>query len=232
MKFASDGVEIFEDVLTAAAVDALTAALPQSVAGLRNLLQHSNAVRALAHSPAVRDLLVQLDGENARPVRAVFFDKNPAHNWKVPWHQDLTIAVAERREVPGFKAWSVKDGVLHVQPPAELLARMITLRIHLDDCDARNGPLRVIPGSHRGGRLHAAEIARLTQAAETVCCAPRGAAIAMRPLVLHASSPAAAPSHRRVIHLEFSPDELPGGLAWFEDESMPAGRLTAFPTAV
>jgi hypothetical protein len=36
----------------------------------------------------------------------------------------------------------------------------------------------------------------------------------MRPLLLHASSPAADPRHRRVIHLEFAAEPLPGGLEW------------------
>jgi hypothetical protein len=38
----------------------------------------------------------------------------------------------------------------------------------------------------------------------------------MRPLLLHASSPAQRPGHRRVIHLEFAAGELPGGLEWHE----------------
>jgi hypothetical protein len=232
MNFASDGIEIIEDVLPPNTVEALVAALPESVAGWRNLLQRSPAVRDLAHSPAMRNLLAGLGGENARPVRAVFFDKNPANNWKVPWHQDVTIAVAERCEAPGFKNWSVKDGVLHVQPPAEFLARMITIRIHLDDCGEDNGPLRVVPGSHRHGRLSATEITRLTATGEITCCVRQGGAVAMRPLLLHASSPAELPSHRRVIHLEFSPDALPSGLRWCEDESSPAAPTETFSTAL
>jgi ectoine hydroxylase-related dioxygenase (phytanoyl-CoA dioxygenase family) len=82
------------------------------------------------------------------PVRAIFFDKSSGSNWLVPWHQDLTIAVASKCEAPGFGPWSVKDGIPHVQPPDELLKQMIALRLHLDDCDASNGALRVIPGSH------------------------------------------------------------------------------------
>lgn len=230
MNFASDGIEIIHDVLSPGAVDDLVAALPESVAGLRNLLQRSESVRALAHSPAIRNLLASLGSERARPVRAVFFDKNPTHNWKVPWHQDLTIAVTARRDVPGFKNWSIKEGAPHVQPPTDFLERMITIRIHLDDCGAQNGPLRVVPGSHLHGRLDAMEINRLTGTAVVTCCVPSGGAIVMRPLLLHASSPAVLPSHRRVVHLEFSPDELPGGLSWFEDDPSPATRADYFPT--
>jgi ectoine hydroxylase-related dioxygenase (phytanoyl-CoA dioxygenase family) len=216
MNFGTDGVGIFEEVVDATTLDALIAALPESVAGQRHLLQRSEAVRALAHSPAISALLRQLGSEEAHPVRAVFFDKNPAHNWKVPWHQDITIAVAERYDAPGFQNWSVKDGVPHVQPPVELLQRMTTLRLHLDDCGPDNGPLRVIPGSHRHGRLDGGAVQRLSREHEALGCVRRGGVVAMRPLILHASSPAKAPSHRRVIHLEFSPDQLPAGLSWFE----------------
>ena len=213
---AADGVQIFENVVPPAMVAALIRELPEQVAGARHLLQQVPAVRALADSPPLRALLETLRSPDARPVRAVFFDKNPAHNWKVPWHQDLTIAVRERREVPGFGPWSVKEGVAHVQPPAALLARMVTLRVHLDDCAEDNGPLRVRPGSHLHGRLSDDAIAALTGSPEITCCVRAGGVVALRPLLLHASSPARVPCHRRVIHLEFSPDLLPDGLEWFE----------------
>ena len=88
-----------------------------------------------------------------QPVRAILFDKTPSANWKVVWHQDLTIAVRERGVVSGFGPWSEKEGVVHVQPPIELLERMLAVRVHLDDCGADNGPVRVLPASHRVGRL-------------------------------------------------------------------------------
>ena len=34
--------------------------------------------------------------------------------------------------------------------------------------------------------------------------------------LLQASSPALEPEHRRVVHLEFAADELPGDLAWYD----------------
>lgn len=159
-------------------------------------------------------------GADAFPVRALLFDKAPAANWKVPWHQDTAIAVAGRMEVPGFIGWSVKDGVTHVHPPVDVLERMVSLRIHLDDCGSDNGPLRVLPGSHRHGKLDDAEIERWRQTTEEVsCCVSQGDVLVMRPLLLHASSPAKSPSHRRVIHLEYARDELPNGMRWFEQPS-------------
>ncbi len=148
-------------------------------------------------------------------VRGILFDKTADANWKVPWHQDLTIAVQEQHDVPGFGPWSVKAGIAHVQPPMELLERMVTLRLHLDDCDAANGPLRVLPRTHKCGRLEAASIAQERESIpEIVCTALRGAALLMKPLLLHASSACKSPRHRRVVHLEWSANELPGGLQW------------------
>jgi ectoine hydroxylase-related dioxygenase (phytanoyl-CoA dioxygenase family) len=50
---------------------------------------------------------------------------------------------------------------------------------------------------------------------EEICCLDAGDALIMRPLLLHASSPARKAHHRRVIHLEFAPaDLLPPGLHW------------------
>ena len=37
----------------------------------------------------------------------------------------------------------------------------------------------------------------------------------MRPLLLHASSIAIVPTHRRVIHLEYASQSLADGLEWY-----------------
>ncbi len=188
----------------------------RSVYALRHLLEIVPAVRELSRSRAVRALVERVLGVACFAVRSLLFDKTPAANWKVAWHQDLSIAVRERVEVEGFGAWSEKAGVTHVQPPAKILEKILTLRLHLDPCGEANAPLRVIPGSHLGGRLDAAEIRawRERQAVAT-CLVPSGGALLMRPLLLHASSAARSPQHRRVVHLEFAADDLPGGLQWF-----------------
>ncbi|MBL9168973.1 MAG: phytanoyl-CoA dioxygenase family protein [Verrucomicrobiales bacterium] len=150
-------------------------------------------------------------------VRAIYFDKSSDTNWAVPWHQDLTLAVRARHEVPGFGPWSTKDGISHVQPPVELLEQMITVRLHLDDADASNGALRVLPGSHRWGRLSAERIQRLrAEQPEFLCLASAGDVLLMRPLLLHASGRSTRGHHRRVLHLEYAGFALPGGLDWNE----------------
>ena len=67
-------------------------------------------------------------GPECRPVRAILFHKSEQTNWALGWHQDRTIAVAERIEVPGYDHWNRKAGILHVEPPVEILEAMITLR--------------------------------------------------------------------------------------------------------
>ncbi len=219
----SVGFALRESVLSEAVCDRLLAAFADwaqahrypTGAGVRNLLRELPAAAEVAASEPVRHLVETVLGPAAFPVRALWFDKTAEANWKVPWHQDLAIAVAERREASGFTGWSLKDGVPHVNPPAEILERMVTVRLHLDACGPDNGPLRVLPGSHRSGRLDAAGIARWReQTAAVECVLPRGGALLLRPLQLHASSVALRPDHRRVLHLEFAAAELPGGLRW------------------
>jgi ectoine hydroxylase-related dioxygenase (phytanoyl-CoA dioxygenase family) len=183
--------------------------------GMRNLLDQVPAARVMATNPNVRALAEDVLGPGCFIVRSILFDKTPSTNWKVSWHQDLAIAVRERLEVPAFMAWSEKAGVPHVQPPSAVLEAMVTVRLHLDDCGEDNGPLRVIAGSHRYGRLSDDEIAewRTTRAATTITAA-KGDALIMRPLLLHASSAAVTPGHRRVVHFEFAATELPDDLDW------------------
>ena len=185
------------------------------VYAIRHLLAAVPAVRALAASRAARRLVEPILGGHCFAVRGVFFDKTPEAPWKVAWHQDLSIAVRERREVAGFQSWSVKAGVAHAQPPAGVLEKMIALRLHLDDCDETNGALRVLPGSHGEGRLGPDDIERWRREGRPVTCvAPRGSALLMRPLLLHSSSSPRSSRRRRVIHLEFAADALPSGLEW------------------
>lgn len=188
----------------------------ESIFAIRNLLEVP-AIRELARSPEVRALVEPILGPNAFAVRGIFFDKTPDANWKVVWHQDLSIAVQEKREVEGFGPWSVKAGAVHVQPPMAVLEKMLTVRLHLDHCTLENGPLKVIAGSHQLGRLSAAQIAeQRAQNEEIVVPVPLGGALLMRPLILHASSPSQTPAHRRVVHLEFAVEPLPEGLEWHQ----------------
>jgi len=181
----------------------------------RNLLTSSSEVRALAGSPMVATVVAPVLGSGSRCVRGILFDKTAGANCKVAWHQDLSIAVKQRIEVDGFGPWSVKAGVQHVQPPRHILESMLTVRIHLDECGEDNGPLKALPGSHAQGVLDVRAIEPWHREGQPrVCVARAGESIVMRPLLLHASSSATHPGHRRVVHLEFAAGELPGGFEW------------------
>jgi len=183
--------------------------------GLRDVLDLMPELRALSSHPEVAPIVEDVLGPRAFVVRATLFDKTGEANWKVPWHQDLTIAVDRRVEIPGFGPWSIKAGIQHVQPPTEVLERMVTVRIHLDDCPASNGALRVIPGTHRLGRLNQNLVEEHVDEERAVICeALAGEALVMRPLLLHASGAASSPSHRRVVHFDYAVGDLPDGLKW------------------
>lgn len=234
MSFLSESLEqngfaILESVLPEALLSAIrqefTPLLENGSGGIRNVIQSSEVARSVATSEAVHQLVESVFGGKGIAVRGILFDKTTASggsNWKVPYHQDLSIAVCERPSVPvtGYETWSVKDGVVHVQPPATVLERLVTVRLHLDPCDAENGALRVLPGTHRMGRLSMTEVARCRgEIPETVCNVAEGGAMLFCPLLLHASSPALRlDARRRVLHIEFAPVdlELPDELRWFE----------------
>ena len=186
---------------------------------MRNLLRVP-AIHEWSNSREVRQLIDPILGKGAFPARGILFDKTAGANWKVAWHQDISIAVKNRKDVPGFGPWSVKAGVAHVQPPAWVLENMLTLRLHLDECDEQNGPLMVLPSSHNAGVLSSTRIAELrAESAPVSVSCPAGGVLLMRPLLLHASSQALRPRHRRVIHIDYAAQSLPGGLEWFERTS-------------
>ncbi len=189
---------------------------PLPVAGRRGLLAVPLVAR-LSRSPRLLGLARPHLPSEPFPVRALYFNKSPEANWLVPWHQDLTIALRARVEAPGFGPWSTKDGIPHVQPPVELLEHMLTIRLHLDDADETNGALRVLPGSHRLGRLSPQLIQELRgQGSDVLCRAAAGDALLMRPLLLHASGRSTSMRDRRVLHIEYAAFGLPDGLEWNE----------------
>lgn len=214
------GFSVVRAVMKAASVitlaEQIEAALPRATAaGIRGLCKKVPAVAELAHSGAVRNLVEPILGTDAKLVRSIFFSKSAAANWQVAWHQDLAVAVRDKRDVEGFSSWSVKDGVAHVQPPASVLEGMLSVRLHLDAADGENGGLWVAPGSHRLGRLPADEATRAAEQCGThLCSVAAGDALLFRPLLVHASRKSTSGRPRRVIHFEFAGARLPEPLAW------------------
>ena len=219
-KIEKSGFTIVDNYLDRATIDRLiqditSLNITPERAGIRNLLELAPSIQQLAQSQEILALVEPILGNTARVVRGIFFDKQLTANWKVPWHQDVTIAVKNRLDLPDYHPWSLKGGIDHVQPPAAILEQMLTMRIHLDRTDELNGALKVIPGSHCHGKLSGDQIDRWKQLnISTTCNCQPGGILLMRPLLLHASSAAILPRHRRIIHLEFTGCKLPSGLEW------------------
>jgi ectoine hydroxylase-related dioxygenase (phytanoyl-CoA dioxygenase family) len=220
-KFDQDGFAITKPILTPAETDHLISLVERHAGseekrgGVRDIMHRVPELNQVAQHRAIRSIVENVLDSNAFVVRSTLFDKTDAANWKVPWHQDVTIAVNERIDLDGYGPWSNKEGVTHVQPPTDILERMVTVRIHLDPCPSTNGALRVMPGTHKLGRINQNDAPRYVFEDRAVCCeVEAGAALVMRPLLLHASSPSTNPAHRRVLHFDFATGDLPAGLQW------------------
>ena len=216
-KFDRDGLLALPDFLSNDACDAMLREIGELAldgAGTREVLSHGWC-RDLSRDVRRRCEDLAILPTDYVAVQCTYFRKSRERNWFVAWHQDLAIPVAERVERAELSGWSDKEGGVFVQPPAEVLEPLVAVRLHLDECRESNGPLRVVPGSHRMGRLAVEEVARCRhERGEAVCTLPRGGALAMRPLILHASSRATGTGERRVLHFLFGPPTLSYGLKW------------------
>lgn len=123
--------------------------------------------------------------------------------------------MAARIEHADLSGWSEKESSCYVQPPPDMLAGLVAVRLHIDDCYVEDGPLRVAPGSHRFGRIAPSTTPEIRKAnGEAACLVDRGRAVINRPLLLDASSKSTGDGLRRVHHYVFDPPNLPFGLKW------------------
>ena len=163
------------------------------------------SVQRVANDPRMLMLAGEFIGRSAMPFKATLFDKSPDSNWLVAWHQDIALPICERVEADGWGPWSTKAGQLYAHAPAPVLERVVALRLHFDDSTHENGPLRVLPGTHIHGRLSEDRIRELARELEPIeCTVGAGGVVAMRPLILHASSKSQSASSRRVLHIEYA----------------------------
>jgi hypothetical protein len=182
---------------------------------IRRFVKEVPAISPFIFTSRLRTIIDQLFSPDYFLVKSIYFDKPEQSNWFVAYHQDLTISVDQKKQVAGFDQWTVKNDQFAVQPPVPLLENIFTIRIHLDDTDKNNGALKIVPGSHRKG-IYRPETIDWTTEKEEICSVPRGGIMIMQPLLLHASNRTVNNNKRRVIHLEFSNQLLPGGLQWAE----------------
>jgi len=228
LRLEQDGFTLVRSVYDARALGEIAQVLQSKFAGrnesvrqrngepyaARNVLELCPEIINLWRTPKIVDWLTDLLGDSAGLVRGLYFDKPPEQTWALPWHKDRLIAVRDQViDAAGYSRPRLRMGVPHSEPPVEVLESMLTLRIHLDDVTDENGPLQVLPGSHRTGKD-----LRIEEFKPTVITCQAGDILAMRPLLAHCSGSSAPECrrHRRILHLEFSGmSTLPGDVQWW-----------------
>lgn len=196
---------VFDGADMVRVLDGLAVAqVERTKAGARHVLSVP-VVRTLSADPRLMTIASRFVGPTAIAFRATLFDKSPTANWLVVWHQDTALPLGRRVESTEWGPWSTKSGVLYAHAPAWALERVVALRVSLDDSTRTNGPLRVLPDTHRSGVFTDAQIAQLADITAPVeCVVAAGGVVAMRPLTVHASSKSLDERPRRVLHIEYA----------------------------
>jgi len=182
---------------------------------IRQFLKEVPDTKRIIFNDQINAIIQELFGKDYFLVKSIYFDKPETSNWFVSYHQDLTISVDRKIEIPGFGPYTHKHNQFAVQPPLNILESNFTIRIHLDDTNEENGALKVIPGSHSKG-IYRPENIDWNIEKDISCNVAKGGVMIMKPLLLHSSSRTTNNQKRRVIHLEFSNKILPKELKWSE----------------
>ncbi|MFP3597537.1 phytanoyl-CoA dioxygenase family protein [Chryseobacterium sp. SIMBA_029] len=182
---------------------------------IRQFLKEIPEIKDLIFNDNIKKVVREIFGKKYVVVKSIYFDKPEKSNWYVAYHQDLTISVDKKVNLPGFGPWTTKQNQFAVQPPLDILENIYTIRIHLDDTDEHNGALKVVPKSHSKG-IYRSETIDWTVETEEICSVEKGGIMIMKPLTLHGSNRTTNGKKRRVIHIEFSDRELPEELQWSE----------------
>ncbi|MEO6148835.1 MAG: phytanoyl-CoA dioxygenase family protein [Mucilaginibacter sp.] len=232
-KLNDDGFTIIDGVYSAEEIQAIVSSISEVQANNLNFRKTADlfAIRQffkelpqlfpLVFTDKLRSIVGSLLGKEYFIVKSIYFDKPANSNWFVAYHQDLTISVTNKIDLPGYGPWTVKQGQFGVQPPVKTLEDNYTIRVHLDDTSEDNGALKVIPTSHKKG-IYRAETINWTVEREVTCNVDAGGIMIMKPLLLHASSRTVNEQNRRVIHVEFSRVKLPEGIGWAEKINLKA----------
>jgi hypothetical protein len=230
-KMAQDGFVVLPGVFTANQIDGILCALERAFQGqadnlairsdggtvyaARNVITLCPEAATVWRQAPLPEIVEALLGAKYGLVRGLYFDKPPDRTWALPWHKDLTIAVRDNQRPSSlFSKPTQKAGLPHVEASQEVLEAMLTLRIHLDQVTLENGPLQVIPGSHRAGK-----VLQLGDTPPHTILVDRGDVLLVRPLVAHSSarSHPETRTHRRILHLEFAASpQLPDGYHWHD----------------
>lgn len=217
--YADNEIELLLQLIEQADTSKPTFRKTTSLFAIRQFLKEIPESITYIFTKKLNTLICQLFGEGYFTIKSIYFDKPGNSNWFVAYHQYLTISVNHRFDIPGFGPWTRKQHQFAVQSPLHILENNFTIRIHLDDTDGNNGALHVIPGSHLKGIYRPGNIDWSLET-EEVCKVSKGSVMIMRPLLLHASGRTINPQNRRVIHIEFSNQQLPEPLNWSESQQI------------
>lgn len=220
MSFHTNGFEIRRNFISKSNIEAIKNEVKNSHEidikhGIRSADKKINSIKTLANSKELINLADSILGSTPSIVRVIFFDKTPDKNWLVAWHQDKTVVLNKKLDIEGWENWTIKDSAHHAQPPLDVLNKMVTFRLHLDDADRNNGCLKIIPQSHKLGLLSHSELTDVVNNQEPYLCEVKaGDLVIMKPHIIHSSSKSLKPVHRRVVHIEYSNYPLPSTLEW------------------
>lgn len=215
--FSEEEIERISDVIDRIDTSKETFRKSEDLFAIRQFLKEIPEVKDLVFNENIKKIIKEIFGDRYFVVKSIYFDKPEKSNWYVAYHQDLTISVDKKTELPDFGPWTTKQNQFAVQPPLDILENIFTIRVHLDDTDEQNGALKVIPGSHAKG-IYRPETIDWNVETEHICKVNKGGVMIMKPLILHGSNRTTNGEKRRVIHIEFSDAELPEELNWSEKE--------------
>ena len=214
------GFEIIEDIYSSKEVNEILELVESKGIGdkfgVREFLVGEPEITEKIFTKSLIEVIKRISPNCKKLIKSIYFDKPPTANWIVNWHQDLTINLTSKEEVKNFKNWRVNNERVTVQPSREILENIFTIRIHLDDCTRENGALRVIEESHKNGIIEIKEWIKNKSGVERICELKKGGIVIMKPLTLHSSKRTENDKNRRVIHIEFTDEELPLSLNWKE----------------
>jgi ectoine hydroxylase-related dioxygenase (phytanoyl-CoA dioxygenase family) len=213
--YSNDEIRSILNVIEQADSDKETFRKSEGLFAIRQFLKEIPETIPLIFNEHLKQVIRELFGMDYFVVKSIYFDKPEGSNWYVSYHQDLTISVDKKTELAGFGPWTTKQNQFAVQAPLNILENNFTVRIHLDDTDEQNGALKVVPSSHRK-QIYRPEMIDWNVEKEVVCAVPKGGIMIMKPLLLHSSSRTTNNQKRRVIHIEFSNQELPKEIQWAE----------------
>lgn len=147
---------------------------------------------AMRNAPGV-DAVAQVVGPNVQFNNAKINSKQPGAATQVKFHQDFA-----------FQPHSNTD--------------LVAVLYFLDDVTLDNGPLRVVPGSHKGelyshweddvfSGVVAPDVVEMAEREAVPCIGPAGSACLMHNLLLHGSSPNVSDQPRTLFIAEYRSDD-------------------------